>query len=146
MPSCPISAERINEKQARIAGAITCMAALSYMAAPSPLWLLFLLLDFFARAFSRRFSLIARLSGIFARFLGKAQVVDAAPKKFAAKIGIAMSLGALLLHMAGLVEGAKALIAVMALCAFLEAAFSYCVGCKLYTLLRKFEKGFGKTA
>ena len=51
--------------------------------------------------------------------------VDAAPQKFAARIGIVFSALSGLLFVAG----------VLVVCATLEAALGYCVGCKVYALL-----------
>jgi hypothetical protein len=141
MRSCPISNERVNERVARLVGALVFAAALTYLWLPSPLWLVLLAADFTARSFYRPASPFAQLAKPLAERLGAPLVVDAAPKIFAARIGLAMSLAALALHMAGMVDAARTVLAVMALCAFMEAAFGYCVGCRFHTLWRRVSGG-----
>ena len=137
MASCPISNERVNERVARLVGALVFMVAGLYIAYPSILWLVLLLADFSARSFHRPLSLFANLAKPAAERLGEPVIVDAAPKIFAAKIGLAMTLAALAAHLAGMDGVAQGIIGIMLFCAFMEAAFGYCVGCKFYTVYRK---------
>ncbi|WP_456451934.1 DUF4395 family protein [Hydrogenimonas sp.] len=137
MASCPISNERVNERIARLVGGLVLLVALLYIARPSLLWLVLLLADFSARSFYRPASLFAQAARPLSERLGAPQIVDAAPKIFAARIGLGMSLAALGLHLVGSVEASRGVLGVMAFCAFFEAAFGYCVGCKFYTLWRK---------
>ena len=141
MASCPISNERVNERVARLVGALVFAAALAYLWHASPLWLLILGVDFTARSFYRPASPFAQLVKPLAERLGTPLIVDAAPKIFAARIGLAMSLAALASHLAGLEGAARGVVAVMALCAFMEAAFGYCVGCRFHTLWRRVSGG-----
>ena len=137
MESCPISTERVNEKVARLVGGLVLLIALLYILRPTLFWLALLLADFTARSLYRPASLFAQAARPLAERLGTPRIVDAAPKIFAARIGLGMSLAALILHLAGGVEAARALLGVMAVCAFFEAAFGYYVGCRFYTLWRK---------
>jgi hypothetical protein len=141
MSSCPISNERINERVARIVGGLVFLFAACYLFHPAWPWLAVLILDFVARSFYRPYSLFANIARPIAVRLGKPLIVDAAPKIFAARIGLAMSLAAMVLHLAGHLPTAMAVTGVMLVCAFFEAAFGYCVGCKFYTLYRKIARG-----
>ncbi|WP_201352733.1 DUF4395 domain-containing protein [Hydrogenimonas urashimensis] len=137
MASCPISNERVNERVARIVGGLVFVAALSFMFHPSLPWLVLLVVDFSARSFYRPYSLFAQMALPVAKRLGAPQIVDAAPKIFAARIGLAMAATAMALYLAGYLSAAAAIMAIMLICAFFEAAFGYCVGCKFYTIYRK---------
>ncbi|WP_353662120.1 DUF4395 domain-containing protein [Hydrogenimonas sp. SS33] len=137
MSSCPISNERVNERVARIVGALVFVFALLTIFRPQPLWLILLLADFTARSFYRPWSPFARLARPLAERLGEPQVVDAAPKIFAARIGLGMTAAALLAYATHHIELLRVVMAVMALCALLEALWSYCVGCKMYTFYRR---------
>ncbi|WP_457597720.1 DUF4395 domain-containing protein [Hydrogenimonas sp.] len=132
MVSCPISSERIDERVARAVGWAVFLTASGYLVAPSPLWLVLLLVDFTARALYRPASPFVWLLRPLALRFGEPRIVDAAPKIFAAKIGWTMSLAALALHLEGGQDLARLVVGVMALCALLEGAMGYCVGCTLY--------------
>ena len=136
MASCPISNERIDERVARTVGGFILFLGLGYLFVPSPLWLILLLGDFLARAFYRPASPLVRLARAVIAGRGSPRIVDAAPKIFAARIGLVMTLAAALCHGLGSLDTARAVIALMSLCAFFEGAFGYCVGCRLYTLWR----------
>jgi hypothetical protein len=62
--------------------------------------------------------------------------VDGPPKRFAQGIGAVFSVSALLAHFAfGATTLALVLVGAIAVAATLEAAFGFCVGCKLFALL-----------
>ena len=137
MPSCPISNERVDERVARIVGWLVFFVALLDLFVPHPIWLAILLEDFTARSFYRPASLFAQIAKRIVEKFGKPQIVDAAPKIFAARIGLGMTLAAIAAYMAQQPELSRAILAVMALCALMEGAFGYCVGCKFYGIYRK---------
>ena len=137
MASCPISNERVNERVARIVGWLVFVVALLYIFMPHPAWLAVMLADFTARSFYRPASIFAQSAKPLAQRLGEPQIVDAAPKIFAARIGLGMTLAAIAAFIARQPELSRGILAVMALCAFMEGAFGYCVGCKFYGIYRK---------
>lgn len=59
------------------------------------------------------------------------------PKRFAALIGLILSAAAAVLFLYGLVPAGSLLLAMLALFSFLEAAFRFCAGCKIFGLLMK---------
>ena len=141
MSQCPISTDRIDERVARIVGAIVAITVGLYLRFPHWAWLLILTLDFLARSVRRKWSPYARLACLPVALMGPSTPVDAAPKQFAAKIGLLMSAAALLLHASGLILWAKGVMTIMLLCALPEALFGYCVGCKFYSLYRRLVRG-----
>ena len=135
---CPISADRVNENVARVGAFFVILLTLAGLF--TGFWPLFFALgaDFALRSFTS-----GELSPI--RFAAKwtaKQVLnlgekptDAAPKKFAAGVGVAFSLaiGLLLLlqwNTAALVVGG-----ILLTCAALESFLGFCVGCVVYTAL-----------
>ena len=135
--TCPISTERVDNNAARVSGGRVVLS----MSLSLGLWVwwlpLLLGVDFLVKALGTpRFS----PSCLFARWalqkLGvKPAPTDAAPKVFAARMGVVMSFvtGGLMLADAPL--PARAFGLMLLGCAFLEGAFGYCVGCQIYTLL-----------
>ena len=116
---------------------VTVIAVLS-IAFASPWPVLFLMLDFATRAFiSPKLSPLATLSRVvWVPALNlKGPEIFYTPKKFAARIGFVMTLLSAVLYFLGLSPAGGAVIAVLALFSFMEGAFRYCVGCKIYTFL-----------
>ena len=67
----------------------------------------------------------------------RAKLVPGPPKRFAQGIGVAFTATASLLFLTGATSGSRVVIAMLACAAFLEAAFGFCLGCKLFALLMK---------
>lgn len=135
LDQCPISNETISEKSAR--GVAGIVLALGIVIVVWPMaWLAALLtVDFALRAFGqRRFSplrWVARTIVLGLRLADRR--VNAAPKVFAARLGLAMT-GATTACLAfGFVPAARVLAAVLIVCATLESVFGYCVGCTVYS-------------
>ncbi|MBN2425008.1 MAG: DUF4395 domain-containing protein [Calditrichaceae bacterium] len=61
------------------------------------------------------------------------------PKRFAALIGFLLSLSTLIFHIFDLTGYMNITLAVLAFFSFLESAFGFCAGCKLYGLLIKMK-------
>ena len=59
------------------------------------------------------------------------------PKRFAQGIGVAFSATASVLWLAGAPTAARIVVGMLAGAAFLEAAFGFCLGCKVFGLLMK---------
>ena len=59
------------------------------------------------------------------------------PKRFAQGIGVAFSVTASVLWLAGAPTAARIVVGTLAGAAFLEAAFGFCLGCKVFGLLMK---------
>lgn len=68
------------------------------------------------------------------RFERFARFVPGPPKRFAQAIGAAFTLSALCLWLAGDVTATYVVLGVLAVPASLEAAFGYCVGCRIFAL------------
>jgi len=59
------------------------------------------------------------------------------PKRFAQGIGVAFSVTASALWIAGAVGPARIVVSMLALAAFLESAFGLCLGCKAFAMLMR---------
>jgi len=135
---CPLAGYPIDEKGARIVAGLTTLLvlALPFLSRNAQLALLALLIaDFAARALSRPplslFSNLARR--ILVLVSAKPHKVDAGPKRFAARIGLGMLLAMLASALMGWQTALVALAAMLVLCAFLESALGFCVGCWIWS-------------
>jgi hypothetical protein len=66
-----------------------------------------------------------------------AKFVPGPPKRFAQGIGVVFTVAASVLFVAEAPTAARVVIAMLAGAAFLEAAFGFCLGCKIFALLMR---------
>ncbi|MDR2567194.1 MAG: DUF4395 domain-containing protein [Bifidobacteriaceae bacterium] len=146
--SCPISGEQRDNTTARIVAGLTFVLAVATVALAwlVPAWIpalvaSLLATDFAVRAFAEpKYSPLATLArGLGSAFHAPRKPVDAAPKVFAARLGLGFSVvTAVLLWLspvAPTVPAATVVASILALCAFLESALGFCLGCWVYALL-----------
>jgi hypothetical protein len=136
---CPISFKKIDEHVARLNGLFTVLLLVVYVLTSSLIPVVFLLIDFFFRGLEKpQFSPLAILSKFLLKSLNvKPLPINAGPKIFAARIGVIFAVLILGSELAGLPVTALVFTGIFGLCAFLEAAFSFCVACKIYPLFYK---------
>ena len=65
------------------------------------------------------------------------KLVPGPPKRFAQGIGVAFSVTAVVLTLAGQWTGAQVVLGLLATAAFLEAALALCLGCKVFAVLMR---------
>lgn len=137
---CPISSQQIDERIPRINSAITVLLLVLFALTQHYLIILFLVADFFARAIEKPdYSILAKLSkAVLARFSTTGKKTNAGPKIFAARIGLVFSLSIAIFSLFGVDSVATVLVVIFGICAFLEAAFNFCVACKIYPFVYKF--------
>lgn len=135
LTSCPTDFIKINGSQPRLVAALVVFISLAFCMTQKWCLILFLSIDFFLRAFKMgKFSVL----GNTARFMVQklrigGKPVDEAPKRFAAKLGFIFTIVILILSVAGYLASATVITCVLVLFAILESAFSFCVGCQVYT-------------
>jgi len=134
---CPISERKINEQVARINAAFTVIFLIIFAYTGSFWFMAFMTIDFLLRATSfAQYSLIGITSKQIVKILQvKVLLINAGPKIFAARIGLILSsiiLGATVFSFNTL---ALSVAAILGLFSFLEAAFGYCVACKVYPFI-----------
>lgn len=135
--TCPVSAERINENVARTAAAYVIILSITGIAADNYLLIALLCVDFAIRAFTKGYASPVRFMALQTVSLLniKNKPVDAAPKKFAAGVGMVFCAAIAALLYAGLTTAAWVMGGILLICALLESAAGICVGCIVYTLL-----------
>jgi hypothetical protein len=147
--TCPVSSERIGERQVRLTAAFVVVISLFFIALEHTNWgvftALFLAADFGIRAFTRlKISLLgnfaAALNALF--FRTPDTVTDRAPKRFAASIGFVFALSIALFGAFDLPQTAQYFSVVLLICATLEAALGICIGCWVYHKLVRFFPSF----
>jgi hypothetical protein len=136
---CNCSDNQVNAKVARLNALVTFALALIFLVTPYG-WVCYLLLvDFFIKgAFHPKFSPVSRLNGWILRiFEEKPRLIFAPPKLFANKVGLAFSIIISIYYASGHSLRAGVFAIILALFAFLEFAFEFCMGCWVYNLYHK---------
>ena len=138
--SCPISLESVDASLVRINSFYVGVVFTLFILTQSPFIILFLSLDFITRIFlSKEYSLLIQLSKMTKKLLNmKSNPVDSAPKKLASYFGLIFVVSIFFTTVLGFSLVASVLSLVLAVCIFLEVAFSYCLGCEIYHLYKKF--------
>ena len=130
----------VNDTSARIVASGAVVMAAGY-AITGWAWLLIpLTYGFIARvAAGPTFSPLARLATqvITPRLKGPHRIVPGPPKRFAQAIGAIFSASASVLFLLDLSTASRWVAAALAGPAFLEAAFGFCVGCKMFAGLMR---------
>lgn len=135
--SCPVSGNRINENAARIAAAFTVLFTALAVVFQWHWIMAVLAADFALRGFtSGKWSPMRWLAQNTSRVLKLRIIpVDAAPKKFAAGLGMGFSA---MIFITGIMHYSIAQYTIASMlvgCAILESVFAYCLGCVVYTFL-----------
>lgn len=134
---CPISDERVNEQVTRLNALFAIIAVVLAFVSKSPLFLIFLMADFYMRAFTKfKYSPISYLSSGLSNALQLTnKPIDKAPKIFAARMGFVMTSIISLLFVLDFQLAALVIAAILVFFATLEFAFAICVGCAIYSYL-----------
>lgn len=134
---CPISDERTSEQVTRLNAFFVVLLTAAGLIFNSPLFFVFLMTDFFIRAFTKaRYSPVSYFSSNMADSLSLGRKpIDKAPKIFAARIGFFMTFAICAFLLSGLQTAAFIAGIVLVFFATLEFSLSICMGCILYTYL-----------
>lgn len=137
MSSCPISGESVDENAARVVGALVVWTSVLYLWTAWGGWVWLLVFDFLTRLHRCNWSPFGWIAQSIRRRFLIPRWIDAAPKRFAAKIGGGMAGVGLILHLLGWVGLAQGVITLLMLAALMESAAGFCVGCWMYGMVMR---------
>lgn len=143
--ACPVSFEKVDSTVSRISSLIVSVFVIYYLYSLNLYILYFLFLDFFMRVFcQKKLSLIHISSKLVKKvFALKDKNSDAAAKKLAGIFGIFFILILIPLHQFGLGEVFSYIIGgIFILCSLADVFLDYCVGCKIYYIIKKIYPSF----
>ncbi len=135
MSSCPISGVTADERVARIVGAFVVVSVVGYLLTGWVGWLVLLSFDFSSRVFRCEMSPFASIATRIRRRWFQPSPIDAAPKLFAARLGLVMAVAGLVLYVSGWSVAAMGVMVLLLIAALLESALGFCLGCWLYGIL-----------
>lgn len=133
--SCPVSSYRINENVVRTAAFFVIILTGLSLYLNNSLLSLLLGFDFALRAFTTgEFSPVKLISKKTTKWLfTKVKLTDAAPKKFAAGIGMTFCLLITIFQILHFTTLASTIGFILIFCALLEGGMGICLGCIVYT-------------
>jgi len=136
--TCPLSLQQIDSNFVRLIATQVSFVALLFLITQHSVFIFLLLFDFLSRAMKHPklspFVLMAKMFIVL--FKMKPKLTNEAPKRFALYLGLFMTLMILTLSLLGFVKLSLVLTSFLITAALLEAISNYCVGCKIYYILK----------
>ena len=136
--ACPINFTTVDHAASRIGSFLaTGIVALIFLTG-SAVWLYALVIDLLVRLYgNKQFSPLFRTAQLLRRLLRlQERNVDGAAKRVAEHFGLLFVLLMIAAAFFGLTHTLQAVAALYVFCLLLDAAFGFCVGCKVYHLYR----------
>ncbi|MBN1118256.1 MAG: DUF4395 domain-containing protein [Bacteroidales bacterium] len=132
---CPVSVDKISKTTPRVVAFITVGLFLIYIKTGLLPIVVFLAFDFFARGFNHaNFSLISIIAKpVSKRINPDAELINKAPKLFAARLGGIMSVLIIVFDLINLKLFAGSIALLILSLATLECVLNFCVGCYIYS-------------
>src|SRR5690606_32469762 len=128
-----ISKNHVNEKTVRIIAGQVVLLTILLLFTNWKILALFIVADFAVRVFTKIPSLLALNANVISRTLNLTpKPIFAAPKRFAAALGLIFSVLIALLMYFDLPSIAFAIGSILIICAALEAFLNICLGCYIY--------------
>jgi len=142
--ACPISYKQIDGTIARINAFFITLLVVIFLYTSLSIVAYILTIDFFIRLYvNKKFSPVFNLSKITKKILNlRTNLTEAAPKRLAAYFGLFFSIFISVESTLGLYETAYITSSILLFCSTLELFFNYCLGCKIYYIVKKIFPSF----
>jgi len=142
--SCPMSFENIDSNVSRLTSVFVSLCVVGFLLTNNIVFLLFLFADFSLRIFSNKeLSPLFRISKYLKKVLKlKDAPVDGGAKQLASYFGLLFVLLLIIAYSSSWFTFMYIVAAVFLVCSLLDALFNYCLGCKIYYIIKKIYPGF----
>ena len=142
--SCPMSFKQIDSNVSRLTSFIVSSMVIAYLVYDEVFILYIIAFDFIMRLFINKdrslFFMIAL--GLKELFNIKDKFVDSGAKRLAAYFGLIFVLMLIVAHYVGIFSVTLAIAAVFLSCSLLDVFLNFCLGCKIYFIIKKFYPSF----
>ncbi len=144
--ACPLNFKRVDENISRITALFVSSLIILYLYTDNVYILIFLSLDFILKLFlNKEISPITMLSEYMKSFFKiKDKFVDGGAKRLAGFFGLSFVLLLLFTHIFHSMIISWSIALVFLSCSLMDAFFSYCIGCKIYFIIKKIYPNFMK--
>ena len=142
--ACPLIFRQIDGTIARVSAVFVSFFVVMFLLTSQVLLLYFISVDFLMRLYGlKEYSLIQQLALFTQRVLSlKTEMTDAGAKRLAAGFGLFFILILIIEYHFKLDTAIFFTAGVFLICSLLEIAFSYCIGCKVYFIVKKIYPAF----
>ncbi len=142
--SCPLAFRLIDGTVARISAVFVSLFVIIFLLTAQKLFLFFILVDFLMRLYGlKKYSIVYNLA-IFSKkiFSFNTEMTDAGAKRLAAHFGVIFVFLLLIESFFNLQVMLYVTAGIFLLCTGLEIVFAYCIGCKIYFIIKKIYPSF----
>ncbi len=142
--ACPLAFRQIDGNIVRIGAFFVSLVVVAYLFTSQIFLLVFLVVDFATRIYWHKpYSLIFQLSRFVKHILKlNSDMTDAGAKRLAAQFGLLFSVMLVIESFFNLDVALYITATALLVCTTLEVLFSYCVGCKIYFIIKKIYPNF----
>jgi hypothetical protein len=142
--ACPLNFKRVDESASRISALLVSSLVLFYLISANLYILLFLFVDFVLKLF---LNIASSPVGMLSEFIKtslhiKEKFVDGGAKRLAGFFGLFFVFLLIVTHIFHSLALSLGVALVFLSCSLLDAFFSYCIGCKIYFIIKKIFPSF----
>ena len=142
--ACPLNFQKVDSNVSRISALIVASLVLYYLYSVNIYILLFLLFDFLMKLFFNKgispISMLAEfVKGLFKL---KNRYTDGGAKRLAGFFGLFFVILLILTHILDMWGVSIVVAGVFLSCSLLDLFFNFCIGCKIYFIIKKFYPNF----
>lgn len=142
--ACPLNFKKVDSNLSRFSALSVALLVLFYLFTSNIYILIFLALDFIIKLFiSKNLSPISTISRyIKTLFKVEERLTDGGAKRLAGFFGLFFVLLLIVMHSIAPWELSLGVAALFLVCSLLDAFFDYCIGCKIYFIIKKIYPNF----
>jgi len=142
--ACPLNFKQVDSNVSRFSALVVALLVISYLVTLNVFILFFLALDFIMKLFLNRGISPISLVGEFLKefFKIKENFVDGGAKRLAGFFGLIFVLLLILTHYLNVKEFSYAVGVIFVSCSLLDVFFDFCMGCKIYFIIKKIYPNF----
>lgn len=142
--ACPMSFKLIDSNVSRLNSLFVSLLVMLYLSSSELAILLYLVYDFSMRLYyKKRYSLIHVTSSyIISFFRIEPKNIDSGAKRLAGAFGLLFVILLVMFHLLDWYLPLVATALIFLSCSLLDAFFNYCIGCKIYFIIKKVYPAF----
>jgi len=142
--ACPLNFKKVDANLSRFAALVVALLVMLYLFTHTTFILFFLAFDFATRLFwSEKYSLISTLAKLLKNIFTKEEkFTDGAAKKLAGFFGLFFVIALIVIDFFAIWELSLIVAAIFLTCSLLDVFFDYCLGCKVYFIIKKIYPNF----
>lgn len=142
--ACPLSFKQVDSNVSRLSALFVVILVLTYLYTNSIYILFFLAIDFVMKLFlNPGISMITMFAELVKGLLNiKDKLADSGAKRLAGYFGLSFVLMLIAVHWLNIWLLTLSIALIFLSCSVLDVVFNYCIGCKIYFIIKKIYPNF----